>query len=254
MKEEKRKKGEIGKEMLERKLRHLHLDFEESADTIVKFYGYPSRTELYFALAMEERSIQEIFRNFKTEGSKLVSVRPTENAGNSQLALQQAAAAREEAQRKLGIKPRLLINGEPAERYQYSIATCCNPVQGDEIFAYLTASAGLKIHRLGCPNATHLMANYGYRVMKAEWVFTNDVTFIAELRINGVDSGPGVIERLTHQISTQLGLDIRSLTIEGDEGYFEGIIKIKVRNTDQLNMAIRALQTIDNISAVTRAD
>jgi GTP pyrophosphokinase len=98
------------------------------------------------------------------------------------------------------------------------------------------------------------MANYGYRVMKAEWVFTNDVTFIAELRINGVDSGPGVIERLTHQISTQLGLDIRSLSIEGDEGYFEGIIKIKVRNTDQLNMAIRALQTIDNISAVTRAD
>ncbi|MEY4134498.1 MAG: RelA/SpoT family protein [Saprospiraceae bacterium] len=254
MKEEKRKKGEIGKEMLERKLRHLHLDFEESADTIIKFFGYPSRTELYFALAMEERSIQEIFRNFKTEGNKLVSVRPVENIANSQLAIQQAAAAREEAQRKLGIKPRLLINGEPAERYQYSIATCCNPVQGDEIFAYLTASAGLKIHRLGCPNATHLMANYGYRVMKAEWVFTNDVTFIAELRINGVDSGPGVIERLTHQISTQLGLDIRSLSIEGDEGYFEGIIKIKVRNTDQLNMAIRALQTIDNISAVTRAD
>lgn len=254
MKEEKRRKGEIGKEMLERKLRHLHLDFEESTDTIVKFYGYPSRTELFFALATEDRNIPEIFKNFKSEGNKLVSNRPVENGASNVLALQQAAAAREENQRKLGIKPRLLINGEPAERYQYSIATCCNPVQGDEIFAYLTANAGLKIHRAGCPNATHLMANYGYRIMKAEWVFTNDVTFIAELRITGVDSGPGVIERLTHQISTQLGLDIRSLSIEGDEGYFEGIIKIKVRNTDQLNMAIRALQTIDNISAVTRSD
>lgn len=254
MKEEKRKKGEIGKEMLERKLRHMHIDFDEGVDTIVKYLDYPSRTELFYALAMEERSIQEIFKNFRVDNNKLIHFRHEEHLANQQQALQQAAAAREEAQRRLGLKPRLLINGEPAERYQYSIATCCNPVQGDEIFAYLTTNAGLKIHRVGCPNATHLMANYGYRVMKAEWVFTNDVTFIAELRITGIDSGPGVIERLTHQISTQLGLDIRSLSIEGDEGYFEGIIKLKVRNTDQLNMAIRALQNLDNISSVTRAD
>ena len=62
----------------------------------------------------------------------------------------------------------MLINGEPAERFNYTFASCCNPVQGDDIFAYLTANAGLKIHRANCPNATNLMANYGYRVMKAE--------------------------------------------------------------------------------------
>jgi GTP pyrophosphokinase len=98
------------------------------------------------------------------------------------------------------------------------------------------------------------MAHYGYRIMKAEWLFSDDMTFIADLRINGIDSGPGVIERVTHQISSQLGLDIRSLNIAGDDGYFEGMIKLKVRNINQLNQVIRALQGMDNVTSVVRVD
>ena len=90
--------------------------------------------------------------------------------------------------------------------------------------------------------------------MKAEWLTTTDTTFVADLKITGIDDGPGVIERLTHKISTMLGLNIRSFNIEGDEGYFEGKISLLVRNTDQLNMAIRALQNLSNVSTVARID
>ena len=162
------------------------------------------------------------------------------------------AEIHQEQLRKPGVKARLMINGEPAERFEYAFATCCNPVQGDDIFAYLTASAGLKIHRSKCPNALHLMAQYGYRIMKAEWEISNDVSFLAELKITGVDEGVGVIERLTHQLSSQLGLNIRKFTIEGDEGYFEGTIKLMVKNTQQLERAMQELQNLDNISTVTR--
>lgn len=251
MKEDRRRKGEIGKEALERKFKHLRVDFEEGVDALLKFYNYTSRIDLYYALAMGERSIPELFKHFRVEANKLVEFKPEALLNRIP---DPNLEVREEAQYKPGMKLRLLINGEPAERYHFSMASCCNPVQGDDIFAYLTSNAGLKIHRSNCPNATNLMAHYGYRIMKAEWVFTDDLTFIAELRIKGIDNGPGVIERLTHQISTQLGLDIRSFFIEGDEGYFEGNIKLKVRNTDQLNQAIRALQQLDNISSVTRMD
>lgn len=252
MKEDRRRKGEIGKEALERKLKHLRIDFEEGVDVLQKYFNYASRTDLYFALAMGERSIPELFKHFRVEANKLVEFRPDPILPGTPVYPPQSA--REESSRKPGFQPRLLINGEPAERYHFSIASCCNPVQGDDIFAYLTSNAGLKIHRTNCPNATNLMAHYGYRVMKAEWVFTDDLTFIAELQINGIDNGPGVIERLTHQISTQLGLDIRSFSIEGNEGYFEGRMKLKVRNTDQLNQVIRALQHLDNVSSVSRVD
>ena len=80
------------------------------------------------------------------------------------------------------------------------------------------------------------------------------MTLIACWRINGIDSCPGVIERVTHQMSSQLGLDIRSLNIAGDEGYFEGMIKLKVRNINQLNQVIRALQGMDNVTSVVRVD
>ena len=104
-------------------------------------------------------------------------------------------------------------------------------------------NAGLKIHRINCPNAANLMVNYGYRVMSADWTSTTDTSFVADLKITGIDDGPGVIEQLTHQISTSLKLDIRSFSIAGHEGYFEGQMSLFVANTNQLNLAIKALKT-----------
>jgi GTP pyrophosphokinase len=247
MKEERRRKGEIGKEALERKLRNLKVDFDESVETLLKYFHLNSRVDLYYMIAVEDKSIADIFRKFKVEGNKLSEIEL-----EAPKPVLDTPEIPQEHLRKPGVKARLMINGEPAERFEYTFATCCNPVQGDDIFAYLTASAGLKIHRSRCPNALHLMAQYGYRVMKAEWLMTEDVSFVAELKITGVDEGVGVIERLTHQLSSQLGLNIRKFSIEGDEGYFEGTIKLFVKNTAQLERAIQELENLENISTVTR--
>ena len=148
--------------------------------------------------------------------------------------------------------PRLKIEGEVSSQYEYSLAKCCSPVQGDDVFGYITATAGLKIHRTNCPNATRLAARYGYRIMKAEWESTSNTDFIAELVITGIDDGPGVIERLTHNISSGQGLNIRSFSIDGLEGKFEGRMKIFVTNKDQLNVAIAALKKLSGVINVTR--
>ncbi|TXB62482.1 RelA/SpoT family protein [Phaeodactylibacter luteus] len=255
MKEERRERGELGREALERKLRPLKVDFEESVERLVRDYDLNSHTDLYYAIATEELSINEIFKTHRVE----VATDGSRHLAEIEEVAPQPAVLEDEARKrsrsaKLTDKPRLLINGEPAERFDYSFASCCNPVQGDAIFAYLTSNAGLKIHRSNCPNATNLMVNYGYRVMKAEWISTTNSTFVVNLNITGIDDGPGVIERLTHKISTMLGLNIRSFSIEGDEGYFSGKISLLVRNTDQLYMAVQALKNLDNISTVTRVE
>jgi GTP diphosphokinase / guanosine-3',5'-bis(diphosphate) 3'-diphosphatase len=252
MKEERRRKGEIGKEALERKLRNLKVDFEEGVEVLLKYFQLNSKIDLFYMIAVEDKSIADIFRKFKVEASKLVEIAPEIAKHVTDHVTGHVTEVHQEQFRKPGVKARLMINGEPAERFEYTFATCCNPVQGDDIFAYLTASAGLKIHRSKCPNALHLMAQYGYRIMKAEWVVTEDASFVAELKITGVDEGVGVIERLTHQLSSQLGLNIRKFTIEGDEGYFEGTIKLMVKNTAQLERAIQELGNLENISTVTR--
>jgi len=250
MKEERRRKGELGREALQRKLGHMKVPFEESVEKLVKYFGFTSHADLYYSIAIDKLGIPEIFKHFRAEGGQLVEADAPQK--EEPPAPEPSKEAPRRNRKKFTGKPRLLINGESAERFNYSMATCCNPVQGDDIFAYLTASAGLKIHRSNCPNAMNLMVNYGYRIMRAEWISTTDATFVAELKITGIDDGPGVIERVTHEISTMQGLNIRSFSMEGDEGYFEGKVSLLVQNTDQLNLVMRSLQNLDNVSTVIR--
>ncbi len=255
LKEGRRQQGQIGREALERKLKNLRVDFEEGADTLVKYYNLPSRIELFYRIATDTLTIPDIFKHFRVEQNKLVEIEPTKGNGTTGKAPTDTGGTdtgKNGERRRTDQKLRLLIGGEPADRYEYAFAHCCNPLPGDRIFAYLTQNAGLKIHREQCPNAANIMANYGYRVMNAEWQGTSETNFVATLQINGIDAGPGVIQRLTGEISNNLGLNIRSMEIAGKEGYFEGKIELFVVNVDQLERTMRNLRNIEYVSSVIR--
>jgi GTP pyrophosphokinase len=243
MKEERKKKGELGKEALVRKFRNLKLDFEENINILSSHYGFNNRADLYYAIASNHFNLASISK-LNVENGKLVFRKAEEPP--------QAKKAKQET-KYIG-KPKLLINGEDASNLNYSLATCCNPVKGDNIFGYMSANAGLKIHRSNCPNAIHLMANYGYRIMKSEWISSPESSFVVDLLITGIDDGPGVIQKLTETISKNLGINIRSFSISGNQGFFEGKVSLVVINKDQLNQVILALNAIDGISNVTRLD
>ena len=194
---------------------------------------------------MNKANLNDLLKPFEAKEQKLVEI-TTEKPKIEE-------KKEEPVKPKISSKTKILVNGEPAELYHYKLASCCNPVQGDSIFAFLTSADGLKIHRSNCPNATNLLARYGYRVMKAEWVVSGDSTFVAELKIIGVDEGVGVIQNIMNAISSEMGLNIRSFNIQGgDEGYFEGDISLMVTNTDQLNMVIKSLLKLESVSDVTR--
>ncbi len=256
MKEEMRQKGEIGKEALERKLKNAKVDFAEGVEILLKAYDYPSSIELFFEIAEEKLTIPEIFKRFKADNGKLVEIE-TEKAASVSEKPQEAEHVTDHnkpSRKKNTVKSSLRINGESADRYEYSLASCCNPVQGDDVFAYLTLTAGLKIHRTNCTNATNIMANYGYRVMKAEWGDTGETNFVATLLISGIDAGKGIIQNLANEVSNILGLNIRSFAIEGHEGTYEGKLSLFVGNKDQLTLAIRTLQNLEHVSNVSRLD
>jgi GTP diphosphokinase / guanosine-3',5'-bis(diphosphate) 3'-diphosphatase len=251
IREERKHQGSMGKEVLERKLQQLKVELEINADMLVKHFGFRSRLDFYNAIANEEVNLQELKR-FKVDGIRLHPPLPDQVAAQVHDKARQPEAA-PDAPRK-SVLPKLIINGEPADQYEYSMASCCNPVMGDDVFAFLSTTGGVRIHRSTCPNAVNLMANYGYRVMRAEWAQQSGSSFRADLQITGIDSGPGVIERLTQKISSNLGLNIRSFSIEGHEGYFQGKISLFVNNKDQLLLAIKALKSLEGVSSVVRLD
>lgn len=242
--EERKKLAELGKESLQRKLRNMKADFETNAEMLVNHFGFKNRQAFYLAIVEEKIRLSDISKLFRTEGPALVP-------------LEEKIVVREERshpKKDLKGKPGslIIINDEPSENYQYQLSACCNPVPGDKIFAFLTSNAGMKIHRFNCSNASNLFTNYGYRILKAQWAEQATNEFIVELNITGVDSGPGVIQTLTNEISNNLGVNIRSFSVEGDEGIFQGSIKIIVRDKNQLNQVIHTLKKMDNISTIER--
>jgi GTP pyrophosphokinase len=110
----------------------------------------------------------------------------------------------------------------------------------------------MKIHRFNCSNASNLFTNYGYRILKAEWAGNAKSGFVVELKITGVDTGPGVIQNLTNVLSNNMGVNIKSFSISGEEGIFEGRIKIIVKDKDQLNAVIKRIKAIESISTIDR--
>jgi len=250
LKEEKRKVGELAREALHRRLKKLHVEDEKAAvETLARHHTAGSHVELFYAMGQGTMTIAQALKPFTVEHGKLVLPAPAPPAQEKD----PESKSRRNTATKIKGHTKLLINGEPGDQLEYTMASCCNPVQGDQVFAYLTSTAGLKIHRVICPNAENLMANYDYRVMKAEWVSTTEHSFVAELKLTGLDSGKGVIERISHEIA-EMELDIRSFQISAESGTFVARVSLLVRNTDQLRLARRALQNLDNVSTVSRVE
>ncbi|NBU51837.1 MAG: bifunctional (p)ppGpp synthetase/guanosine-3',5'-bis(diphosphate) 3'-pyrophosphohydrolase [Chitinophagia bacterium] len=251
MKEEKRQKGELGKEALIRKLKNAKLDFEDNIDFLVKNNGFKNRPDYYFAIASGDIKMPDI-KSFDIENNKLVEPKEEEIIQSEGIPALSDTKVKGKKKAQKESESNILVDGEPIDQYEFSLARCCSPVQGDDIFGYLTSGKGLKIHRVNCKNATHLLANYGYRVLKAEWGGRSGSNFIVDLSITGVDSGPGVIQKITSELSNNLGINIRSFSIAGNQGYFEGKVSIFVKNKDQLNVVMNAINKLEGVTNVTR--
>jgi guanosine-3',5'-bis(diphosphate) 3'-pyrophosphohydrolase len=251
MKEEKRQKGELGKEALIRKLKNAKLDFEDNIDFLVKNNGFKNRPDYYFAIASGDIKMPDI-KSFDIENNRLVEPKEEEIIQSEGIPALSDTKVKGKKKAQKESESNILVDGEPIDQYEFSLARCCSPVQGDDIFGYLTSGKGLKIHRVNCKNATHLLANYGYRVLKAEWGGRSGSNFIVDLSITGVDSGPGVIQKITSELSNNLGINIRSFSIAGNQGYFEGKVSIFVKNKDQLNVVMNAINKLEGVTNVTR--
>ena len=244
LREDQKLVAEEGKDKLGRRLDNLKVDFETGAEFLQKQFGYKLRSDLYVAVASENINLQEDLKVFKIERNKFVlpeDEKPKPSRADEPRVFNKTDTSLE-----------LFINNERASQYNFSLAECCNPVQGDDVFAYVLPNGQFKIHRSTCNNADNLRVFYGYRILEASWGSTRSSSFTVEILITGVDAGPGMIERLSNTISSDLGLNIRALRIEGHSGFFEGKINIDITDTHQLDIVTKALKNIDGITNVIR--
>ena len=244
LKEEKRKIAEGGKEILERKLKSLKITYNtDNLNKLSYFFKLPSTQDLFIAIAQGKIELKHLREYLSSE--KEIETRTTEQIENSQI---------ETLLNKVkGPQSDILLIGEDLQKIDYKLANCCNPIPGDDVFGFVTVSEGIKIHRTNCPNAAQLMANYGYRIVKAKWNSQKELTFLTGLKIIGIDD-VGLINNLTKVISNDFKVNMRSITVDTDDGIFEGSIMIFVNDKDHLDNLMKNLLDVKGVTAVTRFD
>lgn len=243
LKEEKKLIANEGKEILERKLRTMKLEpTDELLLQMRSFFDLKTNYDLYYRIGKKLISVNDIrkFRDLKNQKHLSNKLVPTDSK----------QFEKEIKQVRTKDTDSLLI-GEDMDRIDYTLAKCCNPIPGDQVFGFVTINEGIKIHRTTCPNAVELMSNYGYRIIKAKWTSQTEIAFLAGLRITGTDR-MGLVNDVTKVISSELKVNMRSITIETNDGVFEGDILLFVHDTEQLESVINKLKRVKGIIGVNR--
>ncbi len=265
IREERMHQSAQGKDVLERKLKALKIPFEDNIDAIAKFYGFNSRHEFYCHVYTEELDLGQI-KALRYEAGKVYPELASEHAAAVAAKVQQhqqqleqpltiEPAARRPATATKSNKARIAIDGEEATHVAYTLAECCNPVFGENIFAYLNSKHNFNIHRSTCHNAEYLQAAYAHRVRKAEWVDqqSHSNTFVATLQISGMDD-LGVVQHLSDIITNRLRLNMQSFSMSGNQGHFEGKIAVAIHSKEELNTLIAEIKKLNEVQSVVRID
>ena len=245
LKEEKRKVADDGKYVLQRKLEQMGASFDvQNVDTLVHYYKVPSQLDLYYRIATKNIDLKDI-KELHLHGDKLELPKPVKPAMDP----------KPDYDPHKPISPKdseLIIFGESSDRIVYSLANCCKPIPGDDVFGFVSTGKGLIIHRTNCPNAARLLSNFSHRVVKTKWAKHNEISFLTGIKIIGVDD-VGVVSKITSLIS-EMRLNISAITIEAKEGVFEGNIKIFVHDKDELDEMVARLYKLPGIQTVERYD
>lgn len=242
LKEEIKKIASDGKEILQRKLRQLKVTWKsENIQVLEKFFGVPGATEFYYQIAKGKVDLSKI-RQLEIDNKNFVL--PKKESEREKVLMQEIIP-------KIDAKKDTIIIGEDFKEFEYKLAQCCSPIPGDEVFGFITATEGIKIHRTNCPNATQLMSNYAYRILKANWQSQRIKERLTALKVTGIDD-VGIVNEMTKVITEVHGVNMKSISFETEDGLFEGKIELYVYDTEQLEALILKFEQIEGVRSVTR--
>jgi GTP pyrophosphokinase len=247
LKEEQKMIASEGKEILERKLRHLKIKVNErTINELVNFFKLKTSFDLFYQIGTGTISNPQLKKYANQRSNALMHFLKTKM--NRPTALKNEAVKEE-------VTPEydMLVFGKDEEKLKYSLSKCCNPIPGDKVFGFITIKDGIKVHKHNCPNALSMQSQYAYRVISAKWIDSKQVGFKATVELTGVDT-IGLVNEVTRVISSNLNVNIHSLNISSDEGIFLGRIVVEIKNNNQLNQLVQKLLKIDGIEKVKRID
>ncbi len=240
--EERRRIISIGKKVLENIFKEYKVNFNNSnLNKLLGFYKLNNSNDLYHSVGVGNFHISEI-QNFVKQGDEIeLRNKEKKNSVDLELAIKN----------KLQHNANLFVFGAGSETIDYNLAECCKPIPGDDVFGFISKKEEVEIHRPNCPKAINSISKYGYKIVRTKWTKQHQITFLTGLKITGIDD-VGVMFKITNVISGIEKINMQSITIDTNDGLFEGIIKVFVKDTQQLQDLMNSMKDLEGILTVTR--
>ncbi len=238
---------EQGKEVLKRKLRSLKLKYnEQTINQLQKYFKLKNSRELFYKIGSGEIGNDELkaFANVQ---------------GNIILKLLQTSWPKRDKKKKTAIPQPVeedinydtIVFGPDEQRLDYTLANCCNPLPGDDIFGFITINEGIKVHKKTCPNAIYLQSRYAHRIIPAVWIDSTKEKYKVKLKISGLDR-PGIVADISKTVSVDLQIPLEHIEFTYLNGLFEGLIHVRLENTSKLKELMMRIKQIEGVKKIDK--
>lgn len=233
-----------GKELLRRKLKQLKITLnEKSINELVNYFKLSTSLDLFYRVGIG--SIDNAMLKAYAASRSNVFVSYIKNR------IRKPETPKDIDKDEITSNYDMLVFGKEEEKLNYTLANCCNPIPGDAVFGFVTIKDGIKVHKKNCPNALSLQSNYAYRIMQAKWIDSSQQEYTSQIVLSGLDD-IGLVNDVTKVISSNMHVNMKSLSFSSDDGVFSGKITVVVKNKTMLKKLIDNLKKINGIDKVTR--
>ena len=230
-----------GKEILDRKFKQHNIRFtSENLSVLEKFYKIPNTTELYFRIAKGKIDLRKL-REVENKNGVLITEKKV---------VKKPAKSKDVLSKVNSKKDNILI-GDDFKNIDYTMAPCCSPIPGDNVFGFISINEGIKIHRYSCPNSEHLQSKMAYRCIKATWKNTDLKESLASITVQGIDA-KGIVNKLTNIVTNEHDVNMKSISFETNDGIFIGVMTVLVFDTEHLDQLMQKFEDVEGVERVFR--
>ena len=249
---QRKEKIKDGKIKTEKICKDIGLSYDESfTKPFIKFTAISTVDKLYINIA-EGKIKTEDFKEFIKYNKENTGWRKyLSNPFSKKVNDNKAQTLTKDIQQKLLKKPDGMLLSKQYDTSNISIAHCCEPLPGDDVIGFIEKDETINIHRTTCQIAANLMSRYGNNTIKVKWREKGQLQFLTGIKMYGNDQF-GLLNEITTVLSGELEVNIRSFSIDTHDNLFEGIIKIYVNDSPQLQKIIQELQKIDGLEKIYR--
>ena len=239
--DEKKKLAEDGREILRRKLKQLKISLNDSTiNELITFFKLKTSLDLFYRVGINTIDNPMIKKYAASRSNILMSFLKNR--------IRRKTKEIDLNKDEITLKYDMLVFGNDEEKLEYKLSPCCNPIQGDTVFGFLTINDGIKVHKINCPNSLSLQSNYAYRIINAKWIDSTEQDFTVKINISGIDTF-GLANNITKVISDNMNVNMKKLNFETNSGVFSGSITMSVNSN---NYAIKVMDKIKKLNGVEK--